>query len=459
MNLKSDKNPFAMPTDYSFLPIFVIAILLVFSLAAPNVAFADVIAPNKQLDLDFTPKEVVCKENLVKVIRMASEEPACVSPDAADLLAKRGFALAPDPEIISGIIEQQSKPVGKITHMATTKQYKNPGDVETFPKVNAHNYVFKVCAFDEKIKFPEVIITSDSETKSVKLPRDVSTESCNTTAVKIRASDPDSISSRLLNHGGVTETIAELEEKITSLKSGITEQREKLSSINDESPSSDRAKKVSAIHKKITEIRNELKDFRADLQKYLLLLSLSSTSDVAPIAKGKSVTGVEVDGTVSEIISVHKALIQPEDRQENSMSYNVVFEICADDTALRIPVVELSSDVSVKTIKMAEKVTPNSCQVSTGKIDALDANSISIQLAGQTQSSETIVMLEKKIESLKDGMMEEQRKLNSISTSSSIGKEERQIAITESTIKVAELRKEINSTKAELHKILLEIYR
>jgi hypothetical protein len=155
--------------------------------------------------------------------------------------------------------------------MATTKHYKNPGEVESFPKVNAHNYVFKVCAFEEKIKFPEIIITSDSETKSVKLPRDISADSCNTSAVKVRASDPDSISSRLLNHGGVSEAILDLEKTIEDLKSDITMQREKLSAINDEAPSNDRAKKVSAIHKKISDIRNELKSERAELQKYLLL--------------------------------------------------------------------------------------------------------------------------------------------------------------------------------------------
>lgn len=424
-----------------------------------NMVFADVISPNKQLDLDFSSTEVVCKESLVKVIRISDEQPACVSPDTVDALVARGFALPPDPEAVSEVIAQQSTPIGKITHMATTKHYKNPGEIETFPKINPYNYVFKVCAFDEKIRSPEVIITSDSETKSVKLPRDVSANACNTTAVKVRASDPDSITSRLLNHGGVTEAITDLETKITNLKSDLTVEREKLSSINSEIPSNDRAKTVSAIHKKITDLRNELNNVRAELQKYLLLLSLNSSSDIAPVAKGKSFTGIEVNGVVSEIISVYEALIQPEDRPENSMAYNVIFEICAADTSLRIPVAELTSDVSVKAIKMAEKISANSCLMTTGKITAVDVNSISIKLAGQTQSSQTIVDLEKKVESLKDQMKVEQDKLNEVSTSSSMSKEEREISITESTIKLQELRKELNTTNAELHKILLEVYR
>jgi len=459
MTLKYDKLFSELLNKHSFLAVFTIGILLASSVTASNLVFADVIAPNKQLDLNFTPQEIICKEKLVKIIRISNDEVACVSPEAVPLLVDRDFALAPNPEIISEVIEQQSTPIGKITHMATTKHYKNPGEVESFPKVNVNNYVFKVCAFEEKIKFPEIIITSDSETKSVKLPRDISADSCYTSAVKVRASDPDSISSRLLNHGGVSEVILDLEKTIEDLKSDITIQREKLSAINDETPSNDRAKKVSAIHKKISDIRNELKNERAELQKYLLFLSLSSTSDISPIVKGKSITGVDVEGTVSEIMSVNEALIQPEDRPENSMAYNVVFEICADASPLRLPVVELSSDIAIKVVKMAEKITSNSCQISTGKINALNANSITIQLAGQTHSSETILSLEKKIVSLKDEMKVEQESLTAVSTSSTISKEERQSSINESTVKLVELRKEINNAKIELHKILLQVYR
>ncbi|MBT8252085.1 MAG: hypothetical protein KJO99_04555, partial [Nitrosopumilus sp.] len=229
--------------------------------------------------------------------------------------------------------------------------------------------------------------------------------------------------------------------------------------INDEPPSTDRAKKVSAIHQKINDIRNELKNVRYELQKYLLFLNLSSTDNPSPISKGKSITGMTMDGVVSEIISVNEALIQPEIKPENSIAYNVVFEICASDTPLRIPVAELVSDVSSKTVQMAERIVPNSCQVSTGKITAENPNSISIILAGQIQSSVDIVTLENKINSLKDQMKVEQDKLNSVLTSSSISKEERDVIISESTLKITELRKELLLTKAELHSNILQVYR
>ena len=440
------------------LSLFLIFGLLASTVTTSNTVFADVISPKDQMDLNFTPEEVICKERFVKIIRTSNGHAVCVSPVMADLLVKRGFASHPDPTDVSKVEELKSKPIGTLTHVATTKQYKNPGDVEAFPKIGTHNYVFKICAIDEKIRSPEVIITSDSETKSVKL-RDVQLASCYTTAAKIRASDPESISARLLNHGGITESITELENKITGLKLDLSSQREKLSAIDVEASSTAKAKIVSAIHNKISEIRNNLNNTRAELQKYLLFLSLDPAHDIAPIKTGKSITGMNVDGVVSEIISVNLALIQPVDRPENSTAYNVVFEICTGDTPLRIPVVELSSDIATKVVKMAEKVVRNSCQVSTGKINALSASSIAIQLAGQTQSSETILQLENKIESIKDEMTIVQKALNSASASSSIGKEERQKLISEATDKSVELRKQLNSAKVELHKILLEVYR
>ena len=461
MNFIYDKNYFrSLSTSTTFFVMIALSFLAVSIMATSNIVFADVIPPNMQMDLDFTPKEVVCKESLVKAIRTSDGGAACIKLETVDLLVQRGFVLEPSPEVVSEAEEkQQSKPVGTITHMATTKHFKNPGEVETFPRINTFSYVFKICALDEKINSPEVIINSDSETKSVKLPRDIKADSCHTTATKVRASDSNSISSRLLNQGGVTEIITELENKIEDLTSQLKEQRAKISEINPEHPTSDRAKKVSAIHKKISDIRNELKDVRSEMQKYLLFLNLKPTSDVSPISKTKSITGLEVDSVLYEIISVHQALIQPENLPENTSAYNVIFEVCTGKDALRIPVVQLSSDTENKTIKMAEKIVLNSCQVSTGKITAKDPTSISIQLAGQTADSFTVVELEQKISELKDIMTKEQQNLNAIATSSSISKEERQAAINESVIKIDELRKELNSTKIELHKILLQTYR
>ena len=445
----------------TYLYLFLIFGFLAIIMLAPNTAFADVIPPNKQLDLNFSSNEVVCKENLVKVIRTANENAVCVKMDAIGDLVNRGIIQSPTSEKISNEAEKQTtKPVGKIIHMATTKPHIDPGEIQTSKKIGTYNYVIKVCAEEnDRIKAPEIIISSDSETKSIKIPRDIRAESCNTTATKVRALDPNTITSRLLNQGGITEIITEFENKIENLKLDLTEQREKVSAINKESSSNDRAKKVFAIHKKITEIRNELKDVRAEMQKYLLFLSMTSTSDLQPIQKGKSITGTQVDDSLAEIVSIHKALIQPENPTDGSTAFNVVLDVCTDKNILRIPVVQLSSDIETKTVKMAEKIAANSCQVTTAKINAIDANSISIQLAGQTENSATIIDLEKKITELKNSMKIEQDKLNQISTSSTINKEERLTTINESTIKIDQLRKELNSTKVELHKLLLQVYR
>ena len=109
MKQKSDKISIEMlfsPT----VAIFTLGALLAFSLSAPNIVFADVISPYEQIDLNFTPKEVVCKESLVKITRDENSQVACVSPETAVLLADRGFVEVPNPERISEVIKQQSTP-------------------------------------------------------------------------------------------------------------------------------------------------------------------------------------------------------------------------------------------------------------------------------------------------------------------------------------------------------------
>ena len=458
MNHKYQKNHSQFVNKGVCVIFFSMILSIAFSVSISDFVYADVIAPEKQMNLNFSAEEVVCKEHLIKAILLKDGHPICVKPDTIDTLDKRGIIQSPTMDIQTDT-QQKIEPVGKIIHLATTKPPVNPSEVITAKKVSEFNYVFQVCSNGDVIKSPEVIISSDKETKSIKLSRDVLAKSCNTTAVKVKASDPDSITSKLLNQGGVTEIITELETKIENLKDNLTQQREKLSSINVESPSTERAKKVSGLHKIISDIRMELKDTRAELQKYLLFLSLNSNNDLSPIQKEKSFTGIQVDDTLAEIISIHKALLQPETLGNDSTAFNVIFEVCTDKNILRMPVVEISSDLEKKTVRMAEKIVANSCQVTTTKIIANNADSISILLAGQTDTSDTIVELERKIISLKESMAIEQRKLGSAATSSTISDEERRTTLAQSTKIVEDLRKEINEVKIQLHKILLEVYR
>jgi len=57
MTLKYDKLSSEPLNKHSFLAVFTIGILLGSSVTASNLAFSDVIAPNKQLDLDLRHKK------------------------------------------------------------------------------------------------------------------------------------------------------------------------------------------------------------------------------------------------------------------------------------------------------------------------------------------------------------------------------------------------------------------
>ena len=56
---------------------FLIFVLLASTVTTSNVVFADVISPKGQMDLNFTPKEVICKERFVKIIRTSNGDDDC----------------------------------------------------------------------------------------------------------------------------------------------------------------------------------------------------------------------------------------------------------------------------------------------------------------------------------------------------------------------------------------------
>lgn len=99
----------------------------------------------------------------------------------------------------------------------------------------------------------------------------------------------------------------------------------------------------------------------------------------------------------------------------------------------------------------------NPCQITIAMISAINVDSI--ELSGQTATSEMIIELEKKITSLKDKISLGQKKLNAADISSLLSKEERSVTITEHAATIGELRKEINSANTDLHGILLQVCR
>ena len=190
------------------------------SIASP--AFADVISPKQQMKLNFTAEQVICAEGLVKVTKKTTGNASCVKPATAEKLAKNGWAKTlSDKKLdeIKVIKLKKGEPAGTITKIATVKQTSQPVKAGTPVGVAGYVFIFDACSTSKVIRTPEIYVTSDSETKNVKLGSMLKANSCYTSSVMIKAADPNTISATLLNKGGISEKIQSLETQIADLKS------------------------------------------------------------------------------------------------------------------------------------------------------------------------------------------------------------------------------------------------
>lgn len=184
-------------------------------------AFADVINPRMQAYLNFTPEQIICSENLVKLIKKSTGTAVCVKPGTAEKLATLGWSEPLSEEKIeqlSAIQSEEEDAVGTIKKVAALKQSAKiiKGSMNT--GIAGYAYVFEACADSNAVRAPEIFVESDSETKSVKLASMLNANSCYTRSVIIKAADPASISATMLNKGGISEKISSLESKIGDLK-------------------------------------------------------------------------------------------------------------------------------------------------------------------------------------------------------------------------------------------------
>ena len=145
----------------------------------------------------------------------------------------------------------------------------------TVPKVKpgTYSYIFQACAGANNIISPEVIVTSDSESKKVKLSHDLKAEECQTSVSKIKSSKKDTISAVVIERGGMTKIVKDLEMKITDVKEKMKVEKSNLGKILKEKPEPENFnKKVSEITDKIVKLRKDLKDARDNYYRMLYLL-------------------------------------------------------------------------------------------------------------------------------------------------------------------------------------------
>lgn len=439
-------NKMKLNTLYLFLIMFAIT-----SLFIPNSVFADVVSPKKQVKLGISEENVFCKQGYFKVIRTGSETPACLKLDTVMKLVNKGWAKPIDTMMLDEMKKIAKQTIGQVNLLAVSKQPGETGRERTVPLTTGYNVVFEVCANEKPIRAATALISSDSEVKQAKLPFSVNANSCNISAVKIKAANSDSITGELVNKGRLTTKLMKMEENVEDLRQKLKTERTNLAMLVNESPQPENFdKKKDIIIENIVKIRKEFNTANQELNRYLFALNVGSNTRADDIKVPKTHTGVAIEGALTDLLSVSKSISEPG-------AFDVVFEVCAGKDILRVPIVVIQSDVANKAVRLADKVSPNSCQVTGSKINATSSDSITVGLGDTAGRSATISDLEKKITELEADIKSQKESIRNL-THLAPRPADFNEQVDPLVNKIVELRVEIHELKAKLYLLLNQSY-
>ena len=424
--------------------IFNSSLVLIFSLVLVTLmvipASADIIPPKKQAGLGITSEDIICESGMFKVIKASDNSVACVKTSSVSKLVSHGWAKAVDESNLNNLVAKLNTSPGKINKLLVTPITTEFKKLTPKMSVSGYDYVFEVCASAQDLISPEVLVKSDSETKHYELAETISKNTCVPSATTIKAANPDSISTSLVSKGDVSQIILDAKAKVESLRQQILEVKQSFGKENTE------ANKKQG--NKIADLRLQLNDAIADLHRMYFMLYTPAKSKMT--SDKMSFSGTPIQGETATKISVSPSV-------SSANIYDVVFEACAGEKQVRIPIVMIDSDKEKVNVKLGDKIAPKTCQLTSAKIGATDPQSISIKVAGNAESSNKAMDLETKIADLQNQLISAKEKLKEMvhSTSRPDGFNEQ---LTSQIDKITKLRDQIISSKAELSKILYLTY-
>ncbi len=432
-------------------PVFAVLLgIILISGTLPSQSFADVISPRQQMKLDFTNDQILCAEGLVKIIKSSSDKVSCVKPSTAEKLAEYGWTKKLSEQKIDEIASKKlmkGEIAGTITKITTLKQLSASTTAGKSNSIAGYSYIFDACGTTKVVRSPEIFVVSDSETKSVKLASELKPGSCYTSSVLIKAADPNSITATLLNRGGISEKISTLETQVADLKNKIAAAKQKLPTTDDQSPTSENMNNIISMKK-------ELKELQDQLRRYLMVLYVPSNTKVSKIDFPKSITGKPLDGMTTGIISVTDSVSPTGSNNPDIKRFNVVFEACAGKQSIRLPIITVNSDSESVDVKFVDRIIPNSCQVSVTRINAVDSESITTTISGNSAISSEIKSLETQISEMEGSLAAMRNDLHDL-VSKKLDSSTEPIAL-KLTQDISKLRNDILENRVKLNSLLLK---
>ncbi|HEY4681313.1 MAG TPA: hypothetical protein VIH04_08640, partial [Nitrosarchaeum sp.] len=181
--------------------------------------------------------------------------------------------------------------------------------------------------------------------------------------------------------------------------------------------------------------------------RFLFVLSTTPSKSTAP--SKFSFSGIPIEGSKATILKVTEQL--------TGEGYNVVFEACAGAKAVRAPFTTVKSDIDSKNVILANKISPNSCQLGTGQIKAGDVNSIQVILENTEDFSAKVTDLETQIVKWQADLTDAKRSLAELvkTAQKPADYEER---VNNLTSMIIDLRNLINNAKSNLQGSLFDFY-
>ena len=144
--------------------------------------------------------------------------------------------------------------------------------------LNNYSVIFKVCAGDQTMRAPEVILSSDSQVKNVKMNKAIASNTCKTTSSMIKALDSSTIKIKKVDKSKINTMINAAEKNLSKIKSEISAKNIELEELlltlpggNTPTKPSD-VKKLHDITTELSELRKELKDARSEYYRLLYVI-------------------------------------------------------------------------------------------------------------------------------------------------------------------------------------------
>jgi len=421
------------------LVLFSVSLMVFATMVSP--ASADILPPKKQIAFGISADDVVCESGMFKVIKASTNTVSCVNVSSVSKLVSLGWAKSVDQSKLDSAKTNVNLSSGTINQLIVTPAYSDFGKQSPKLSVSSYDYVFDVCATTQTLVSPTILIRSDSETKHIEMAETITTNSCVTGAVVIKAANPTSIVATLQSNADVSQLILSLSKKVDSLKIQLQEARNSFGS--------DATDKNIAIGEKIIDLRRQLNDAREDLHR--IYFTLYTPEKTKFVHEKMSLSGTPITGNIVTKLSVSPSLVSPN-------AYNVFFEACAGNKQVRLPIISITSDFETNDIRLGDKIAPNTCQLSSGKITATDPESITVASAGNSDSSIRAGELEVIITNLQSQLASEKAQLNSQIHDSSRPTDFNE-KVSAHVDKISKLRNDIISAKAELSKLLYLTYK